>query len=57
MNLFNTLTVMQQNQIFTNTSTVNMYAVEEIYANVWQYNVTSPSGQLAFGIESQFLQQ
>jgi hypothetical protein len=57
MNLFNTLTVMQQSQTFTSTSTVNMYAVEEIYANVWQYNVTSPSGQLAFGIESQFLQQ
>jgi len=28
--LFNTLTVMQQNQTFTGISTVNMYAVDEI---------------------------
>jgi len=40
LNLFNTLTVMQQDQTFTNISTVNMYAVDEIYANVWQYNVS-----------------
>jgi hypothetical protein len=31
---------MQQNQTFTGISTVNMYAVDEIYANVWQYNVS-----------------
>lgn len=34
-----------------------MYAVEEISENVWQYNVASPSGQLAFGIDSQWLQK
>jgi hypothetical protein len=32
-----------------------MHAVEQILGNAWQYNVSSPSGQLAFGIDSQYL--
>jgi hypothetical protein len=40
----------------TNSTSLNLHAVEMIYENAWQYNVIQPSsGAIAFGLNSQWI--
>jgi hypothetical protein len=53
--LRNSLAILKSDGSAVDYIYVNMHAVEEIYGNVWMSNVISPSGQIGFGLESQYM--